>query len=99
MLYLVRPKGRLTLIHRADRVDAILRPLDARAGEITIFPLWPRRGALAKRVIVSARREVYSPTMLQPGLVLHAANGNYTAKASAVLRQGKALPMRGEEAS
>jgi hypothetical protein len=31
---------------------------------------------------------------LAPGLVVHEADGRYTATASAVLRDGKALPLR-----
>ena len=59
-----------------------------RAGEIMLFPLWPKAGVPAKRVIVSARRGVKSPMRLQPGLVLHSADGGYTSKANDVLRGG-----------
>ena len=88
MLRLVRPKGRVTLIHRADRIDDILHGLRGRAGEITLFPLWPKEGVPAKRVIVSARRGVKSPMRLQPGLTLHDADGAYTPDADNVLRRG-----------
>ena len=88
MLRLVRPKGRLTLIHRADRIDEILRGLWGRAGEIILFPLWPKAGTPAKRIIVSARRGVKSPMRLQPGLVLHGTDGAYTSEANDVLRHG-----------
>jgi tRNA1(Val) A37 N6-methylase TrmN6 len=88
---MVRPKGSITLIHRADRLDAILAELTGRAGEIVIFPLWPGAGKAAKRVIVRARKGVGTPTRLAPGLVLHEADGRYTAEANAVLRDGQGL--------
>lgn len=88
MVRLVRPKGRVTLIHRADRIDDILYGLRGRAGEITLFPLWPKQGVPAKRVILSARRGIKSPMRLQPGLVLHDADGAYTSEADDVLRRG-----------
>ena len=84
-----RSKGSLTLIHRADRLDEILGLLHGRCGEIVVFPLWPGRGtAPAKRVIIRARRDVATPMRLSPGLVLHEADGRFTAEAEAVLRGG-----------
>jgi len=84
-------RGSLTLIHRADRLDEILALLHGRAGEIVVFPLWPGPGVKpAKRVIVRARKETRTPLRLAPGLVLHGADGRFTAEADAVLR-GAAL--------
>jgi len=91
-LRLVRVKGSITFIHRADRLEALLAPLRGRAGEITIFPLWPAMGRPAKRVIIRARKGVASPSKLCPGLVLHEAGGGFTAPAQAVLREGAGLP-------
>ena len=88
----------ITLIHRADRLDDILARLHGRAGAITVFPLWPRGlngggGTAAKRVLVQARKGVKSPMKLAPGLVLHEADGGYTAAASRVLRDGAGLDL------
>ncbi len=90
-LRMARPKGRVTLIHRADRIDAILAALHLRAGGVLILPLWPKAGRPAKRVIVSARKGVATPARIGPGLVLHEADGAYTAAADAILRDGAAL--------
>jgi tRNA1(Val) A37 N6-methylase TrmN6 len=90
-LRLVRRKGAVTIIHRADRLDALLGHLGRGAGEIVIVPLWPRQGASAKRVIVRARKGVGSPLRLTAGLVLHEADGTYTAAASRILRDGQGL--------
>ena len=54
-LDLLKPKGTLVLVHRADRLDEILALLHGKAGEVAIFPLWPKAGKPAKRVIVRAQ--------------------------------------------
>ncbi len=93
-LKMLRPKGTLALIHRADRLDQILAALHAaKAGDITVIPLWPKQGRTAKRVIVTARKSVASPLTLHPGLVLHQEDGRYTAEAEAVMRGGGPLAL------
>lgn len=90
-LRMLRAKGTLTLIHRADRLDDTLAALAGRAGEIVVFPLWPGRGDKpARRVVIRARKEVATPLRLARGLVLHEDDGRYTPEADAVLR-GAAL--------
>jgi tRNA1(Val) A37 N6-methylase TrmN6 len=90
-LAMVRPKGSITFIHRADRLEALLGAMTGKAGDITVFPLWPGNGKPASRVILRARKGVANPTRLLPGLVLHEADGRYTAAADAVLRDGAGL--------
>ncbi len=92
-LTMVRPKGSITFIHRADRLDHLLAQLSGRAGDIVVFPLWPGRDKPAKRVIVRARKASAAPTRLTQGLVLHEADGRYTAAADAVLRNGAPLAL------
>jgi tRNA1(Val) A37 N6-methylase TrmN6 len=92
-LAMTRPKGSLTFIHRADRMEQLLAELSGRAGEIVVFPLWAGRDKAAKRIIVRARKGVATPTRLTPGLVLHEDDGRYTTKADAVLRGGAALAL------
>ena len=85
---LLRHKGVVTLIHRPDRLDDVIRALGGKFGGITVCPLWPRAGVPAKRLIVRARKNVATPFALTAGLVLHADNGDYTAAAGVVLRGG-----------
>lgn len=90
-LRLLRPRGSLTAIHRADRIDALLAALHGRAGAVCVFPLWPAAGRAARRVLVSARKDSRAPARLAPGLALHGADGGWTAEAEAVL--GHAAPL------
>ena len=94
-LLMVRPKGLITLIHRADRLSQILSYLSEKVGDIVIYPLWPSLGKPAKRVIIQSRKNTQGPTILSPGMILHQENGHYTPEAEAILRHGEALKVRG----
>jgi tRNA1(Val) A37 N6-methylase TrmN6 len=88
-----RPKGAVTFIHRADRLDDLLAALRGRAGGIIVFPLWPKPGEAARRVLVRARKGVRAPLTLAAGLVLHTADGGFTPAAERVLREGHGLAL------
>jgi len=92
----LRMKGVLTLIHRADRLDDVILALH-RAGcaEVAVLPLWPRADVEARRVLVRGRKGIAGPARLLPGLVLHQADGRFTAAAEAILRDGTALGWKG----
>jgi tRNA1(Val) A37 N6-methylase TrmN6 len=94
-LLMVRPRGTVSLVHRTDRLDALLAGLVGKVGDLTIFPLWPSGDGKtpAKRVIVSGRRGSAGALILKPGLVLHEPDGRFTASANRVLRHGEALPL------
>jgi len=83
--------GTFTTVIRADRLGEALTVLPA-AG-IAVFPLWPRAGEPAKRVIVQVVKGARAPLALLGGLVLHEEDGRYTREADAVLRDGAALPL------
>lgn len=82
----VKRKGGVTFVQHADRLADLVAALGPLAGGITVVPLWPKAGAPARRVIVRARRGVRSGATLLPGLVLHEADGSFTAAAEAILR-------------
>lgn len=83
--------GTFTAILRADRLGEALQALPPRG--VTIYPLWPRAGEAAKRILVQIRKgSVAAPTLLH-GLVLHQADGRFTAEADAVLRDGGSLAL------
>jgi tRNA1(Val) A37 N6-methylase TrmN6 len=88
----LKPKGRLFVVHRADRLGDILAGLNPlRVGEIRVFPLWPKAGKAATRVVVAARKDAKTPLEMLPGLLLHHDDGTYTAPADAILRDGAGL--------
>ncbi len=92
-LFHARPKGGITLIHRADRLDDLLAAFRGRAGGIVVFPLWPGRGKPAKRVILRAVKGSEAPLRLATGLTLHRDDGTFTPEAEAVLRDGEGLSL------
>lgn len=87
----LKQDGSFTMIHRADHADKIVQALGKRFGAVELIPLWPRAGVKAKRVIIRAIKGRKSGAALNPGLVLHQENGDYTAEADAVLRSGGSL--------
>lgn len=92
-LKLVRQKGRITLVHRADQLDRIIGLLYGRAGDMTVYPIWSKADADAPlRVIVSARKGVASPLTMRRGIVLHDADGAYLPQTDELLRNPLALP-------
>ncbi len=91
-LVMLRPKGSVTLVHRADRLDEVLATLRGQVGDIAVCPLWPGGDRPAKRVIVRGRKGVAGPTCLNPGMILHAPGGGFTGAAEAILRD--AAPLR-----
>ena len=92
-LYHLKAKGGLTVVHRADRLGELLAQLAGRAGDLVVYPLWPGDGRPAKRVLLRARKATRGPMTLAAGLVLHRADGRFTAAAEAVLRDGLALDL------
>ena len=88
---MLKPNGTLTLIHRADRLDQLIEGIRLRFGRITLFPLWPRAGQPAKRVIIQAHKGGAGPTRLLAGMALHLASGDYTQETNDVLLRAGAL--------
>ncbi len=92
-LAMVRPKGSVTFIHRADRLDTLIGEIAGRGGEVVVYPLWPGQDRPASRILVRARKQVAAPARLAPGLVLHRPDGQPTDRADGVLREGRGLDL------
>ncbi|MEI9888223.1 MAG: DUF2007 domain-containing protein [Rhizomicrobium sp.] len=85
------PGGSFTCILRADRMAEALSALPATG--VSVFPLYPRAGEAAKRIVVQVKKASRAPLAMLAGLVLHEADGSYTAAADAVLRGEAALSL------
>lgn len=90
---LLRSGGVLTLVWRADDLDAVLAALAPAFGAVTLLPIHAKPGAPAIRVLVRALKASRAPLSLLPGLVLADAAGQPSAEAEAVLRAGALLPL------
>lgn len=90
-LSLVKPKGALTAIHRADALSRILSYLTPGTGGVSVLPLYPAQGAAATRILVTARKGSRAPLRLLPGIVLHESGGRFTPQIERVLRDGAPL--------
>ena len=83
--------GTFTIILRADRLNRALTVLPDCG--VRIFPLWPKRGAAAKRVLIQFRPGSRALLQLLSGLILHEEDGRFTPEADAILRGNAALPL------
>ncbi len=90
---MVRPKGTVTFIHRADRLDSLLSLMHSKFGNIIIFPLWPGLGKDAKRIIIQAQKNTFGLTRLSQGMLIHGPEGEITPEAEDILRRGYAISL------
>ena len=90
---MVQPKGTVTFIYTADRLDELMGYASERLSELVLFPLWPKANKAAKRFLLRGRKNVEHPTTIASGLVLHDESGAYSKSAQAILRTGKNLDL------
>ena len=96
---MVKPKGSITIIHRAERGDEVVSGLAANGcGAIEMLPVAPKSDGVAKRTVVRAWKDKKGETLTHTALVLHvdldAGNGHrrtYTEVAESVLRGAESL--------
>lgn len=93
----LRPGGVLTMIQRADRLEALICALKTRAGALTILPISARQGREAGRIILSAQKgsrqalRLLAPLIMHEGAHHQADGEDLSARASAILRDGQAI--------
>ena len=81
-------RGRVALIHRADRLPDLLRLMPRGLGGIALRFVHPRAEAPANRVLLQAQKGSRAPLEVAPPLVLH-ENARFTAEAGA-MHEGRA---------
>ena len=96
----LKPGGGLTMIQRADRLDAVIAALAGRAGDIAILPVAARPGRDAGRVILFARKGARGPLRLLAPFIMHAAAAHLkdgedlSPSAAEVLRDGMPINLK-----
>jgi tRNA1(Val) A37 N6-methylase TrmN6 len=96
--FLLKPRGVLTLIWRADELDGVLDALAARFGAVAVLPVLPRDGASPIRILVRVVKGGSGGVpIFAPALALNDAQGRPTAAAEAVLRGGQTLTLGKDE--
>jgi tRNA1(Val) A37 N6-methylase TrmN6 len=89
---LLRPRGTLTLIWRADGLGDVLAALANGFGALAVTPVYPAPDKPAIRLLLTAVKGSRAPLALLPPLALADPSGQPSAAAQAVLRDGAALP-------
>ncbi len=94
----LKPKGMVHFIHRAERMDHLIRALPGDLGSVEVLPITSRAGRAAERVILRARKNGRAAFRLHAPLIMHQGDDHkgdrvedYTPHVRAVLRDGAAL--------
>ena len=90
---LLRDRGVLTLIWRADDCDAVLQALQPAFGNVAVLSVYPREDAAPIRVLVRAVKGAPWSRSDCAGLVLNDSAGKPTQEAEAVLRHAATLEL------
>jgi tRNA1(Val) A37 N6-methylase TrmN6 len=85
-LWLLKPKGRLALIYRADGLAEVLTLMQGRFGALSMMPIHPHAGEAALRIVVTGVKGSRAPLRILPGLVLHGDDQAYLPQVDAILR-------------
>ena len=89
---LLRPKGRLVLIHRADRLPDCLSAVAGRLGGLEIRMVHPNAGEAAIRFLLTGTKASRAPLTVAPPVILNGTEGRFTPQAEALHRGEAYLP-------
>jgi len=91
-LKMAKPRGYVHFIFPSTGLQELLKVLlVSNVGELELFPLWPKADSLhSKRIILTVRKDVASPSVLHKGLVLH-DHEKYTPEEHSVLWKGQGI--------
>jgi tRNA1(Val) A37 N6-methylase TrmN6 len=83
---LLKPRGRLVMIHRADRVAECLRILEKWLGGLELRFVHPSADRPAIRFLVSGIKGSRAPVSILPPLILNGPDGHFTPQTEALHR-------------
>ncbi len=80
----VKTKGRITMIHKTDRLPHILQCLSDKKAGVKILPIITKAGENTSRILIHITKGVNSSFTLKPPLTVY-KNGVYTPHAEKIL--------------
>jgi tRNA1(Val) A37 N6-methylase TrmN6 len=83
---LLRPGGAFLMIHRADALGEVLRAASPQLGALILLPIHPAAGRPATRILLRGLKGRRTPLSIAAPLVLHEADGAFTAYVEALHR-------------
>ncbi|MGV6872662.1 tRNA1(Val) (adenine(37)-N6)-methyltransferase [Pseudochelatococcus sp. B33] len=89
-----RPGGAVVVVHRADALQELLAGFEGRFGAVTVRPVHPHADQPAVRVLVAGIKGSRAPLSLLPPVVLHEADGRFTAAVAAINRGEARIAIR-----
>lgn len=90
---ILRSKGTLTLIWRADGIAEVLAALDHGFGSLALLPVHGDARQPANRLLVCATKGGRAPTQIHPALMLNDKSGVPNKKVQEVLAGRGSLPL------
>jgi tRNA1(Val) A37 N6-methylase TrmN6 len=90
---ILKPKGMLTLIWRADGVAEVLAALDRGFGSLQMLPVHVDVTAPANRILIRATKGGRAPTQIQAGLMLNDESGVPNKEVQELLAGNGILPL------
>jgi tRNA1(Val) A37 N6-methylase TrmN6 len=90
---MLKPKGMLTLIWRADGIAEVLAALDHGFGSLEILPVHGDANGPANRILVRATKGGRAPTQIHAALMLNDESGVPNKRVQEVLAGKGILPL------
>ena len=89
----LKPKGMLTLIWRADGIAEVLAALDRGFGSLQMLPVHVDVTAPANRILIRATKGGRAPTQIQAALMLNDESGVPNKEVQEILSGNGILPL------
>lgn len=77
---LLKAKGTMMMIITPECLSDIMPAVNKSFGDITLLPIQSYENKIAKRLVISAKKGTKTPLIIQPPLIVHKQNGQYTKK-------------------
>ncbi len=82
---ILKPGGMLAMIYRSQSIGQIIAATQGRFGNLQFMPIHPKSDQPAKLLLLRAIKGSRAPISFVPPIIVHNADGSFTAKAAAIL--------------